>query len=105
MRALKRKELSSIEKVGWKVGQIDDVTFDQLVKALGKPTFKPKHFSDDKVQYEWVVPYEDKIFRIYDWKTFSKTYTKYGLTTWSVGGSNSCNWFLQSLMNKIEQNG
>ncbi len=104
MRKLNINELDNVNLDGYKVGELNGFTYKQIKKALGKPTFKPSDSYDGKVQYEWVVLYTDKVFRIYDWKTYDKKYTKNSLTTWSVGGNTSCDWFLQTLVNKIQAN-
>ena len=101
MRKLKANELDNVNLSGYKVGELNGFTYKQIKKALCKPTFKPSNSCDGKVQYEWVVLYEDKVFRVYDWKTYDKKYTKKSLTTWSIGGTSSCDWFLQSLITKI----
>mgnify|MGYP003631951975 CR=1 FL=1 len=104
MRKLKIDELDNVNLSGYKVGELKHFTYKQIKKALGKPTFKPRNSGDFKVQYEWVVLYGDKVFRVYDWKTYDKEYTKKILTTWSIGGHTSCDWFLQTLVNKIQAN-
>ena len=104
MKKLNIDELDNVNLSGYKVGELNGFTYKQIKKALGKPTFKPSNSDDGKVQYEWVVSYEDKVFRVYDWKTYNKEYTKNNLTTWSVGGNTSCDWFLQTLVAKIQAN-
>lgn len=104
MIKLKANELSKVNISGYKVGELNGFTYKQIKKALGKPTFKPISSCDSKVQYEWVVLYDGKIFRVYDWKTYDKKYTKKSLTTWSIGGTSSCDWFLQTLVAKIQAN-
>lgn len=102
MRKLKIDELDNVNLSGYKVGELNGFTYKQIKKALGKPTFKPSDSADGKVQYGWVVLYTDKVFRIYDWKTYDNKYTKNSLTTWSIGGNGSCDWFLQALVDKIQ---
>lgn len=104
MRKLKIDELDNVNLNSYKVGELNGFTYNQIKKALGKPTFKPSDSGDGKVQYEWVVLYADKVFRVYDCKTYDKKYTKKSLTTWSVGGNTSCDWFLQTLVAKIQAN-
>ena len=74
MRALNIDELDNVNLNGYKVGELNGFTYNQIKKALGKPTFKPSDSGDGKVQYEWVVLYGDKVFRVYDWKTYDKKY-------------------------------
>ena len=104
MRKLKADELDNVNLSGYKVGELNGFTYNQIKKALGKPTFNPSDSGDGKVQYEWVVLYDGKIFRVYDWKTYDIEYTMNELTTWSVGGNTSCDWFLQTLVAKIQAN-
>ena len=104
MRKLKVDELDNVNLNGYKVGELNGFTYNQIKKALGKPTFKPSDSGDGKVQYEWVVLYDGKVFRVYDWKTYDKKYTKKSLTTCSIGGTSSGYWFLQTLVAKIQAN-
>ena len=75
-----------------------------LIDNVSDSSWLVSRVYDGKVMYEWVVLYEDKIFRVYDWKTYDKKYTKNRLTTWSIGGNTSCDWFLQTLVAKIQAN-
>jgi len=72
----------------FKVGSINNVSYDQLWNYLGEPTFDEPS-GDGKTQVEWVVEFNDDIFTIYDWKTYDRHYTKNSLTTWSIGGKSS----------------
>jgi len=72
----------------FKVGFINNVSYDQLWNYLGEPTFDEPS-GDGKTQVEWVVEFNDDIFTIYDWKTYDRNYTKTSLTTWSIGGQSS----------------
>ena len=71
----------------WKIGSLTNVFFRDLVEILGKPSIVGS--GDDKVQYEWIMKFEDKVFTIYDWKTYDAEYTKNELDTWSIGGNDS----------------
>jgi hypothetical protein len=44
-----------------------DTTYNKLVSVLGEATFNSPS-GDSKVQVEWVLKFEDKLFSIYDWK-------------------------------------
>ena len=68
----------------WKIGSLTGLFFKDLVHKLGEPTVIGS--GDDKVQYEWIMKFEDQIFTIYDWKTYDAEYTEYELDTWSIGG-------------------
>ena len=72
----------------FKVGSINNVSYDQLWNYLGDPTFDEPS-GDGKTQVEWVVEFNDDIFTIYDWKTYDRNYTENSLTTWSIGGQSS----------------
>ena len=69
----------------YKIGDLTGLFFRDLVEKLGEPTVVGS--GDDKVQYEWIIRYEDRIYTIYDWKTYDAEYTEYELYTWSIGGN------------------
>jgi len=69
----------------FKIGSLDGIYYQDLVEKLGEPTVVGS--GDDKVQYEWIIKYEDRIYTIYDWKTYDAKYTEYELDTWSIGGN------------------
>ena len=68
----------------FKIGDLKGLYYRDLVNKLGEPTVIGS--GDDKVQYEWIMKFEDQIFTIYDWKTYDAEYTEYELDTWSIGG-------------------
>ena len=67
-------------------GYLYGVTYAQLVKTFGQPTFNPEDSGDGKVNFEWVFKFNDEIFTLYDWKTYDVEYTINELTTWNIGG-------------------
>ena len=69
----------------YKIGSLDGIYYRDLVEKLGEPTIVGS--GDDKVQYEWIIRYEDRIYTIYDWKTYDAEYTEYELDAWSIGGN------------------
>jgi len=69
----------------YKIGDLTGLFFRDLVEKLGEPTVVGS--GDDKVQYEWIIRYEDRIYTIYDWKTYDAEYTEYELFNWSIGGN------------------
>jgi len=69
----------------YKIGSLNGIYYRDLVEKLGEPTVVGS--GDDKVQYEWIIRYEDRIYTIYDWKTYDAEYTEYELYTWSIGGN------------------
>ena len=68
----------------YKIGSLNGIYYRDLVEKLGEPTVIGS--GDDKVQYEWIMKFEDQIFTIYDWKTYDAEYTEYELDAWSIGG-------------------
>ena len=79
-----------------------NATYNQLVEALGEPTYNEPS-GDNKVQVKWVVEFEGNIFTIYDWKTYSREYTENELTTWNVGGKTSAFDFIQEVEKLINK--
>jgi hypothetical protein len=71
-------------------------TYSQLIEALGEPTHNTPS-GDDKTQVEWVVEFEDSIFTIYDWKTYSREYTETRLTQFNVGGKTYAGDFIDQI--------
>ena len=65
-------------------GYLYGPSYSQLVNFLGEPTFGLS--GDEKCQVEWVVEFNDELFTIYDWKTYSEYETKNNLYEWNVGG-------------------
>lgn len=61
-------------------------TYQDLCRYFGEPTIN-KRSGDDKVYCTWVFEYGDKVYTVYDWKTFSEYETKNNLRTWSIGGN------------------
>jgi hypothetical protein len=74
-----------------------NATYSQLIETLGEPTYDEPS-GDDKVQVRWVVEFNDEIFTIYDWKTFSREYTENKLTRFNVGGTT----YARDFTDKIE---
>tara|TARA_R110002167_G_scaffold289376_2_gene494451 strand:+ start:65 stop:463 length:399 start_codon:yes stop_codon:yes gene_type:complete len=73
------------------VGYLRDVTYSQLVSALGDPTC-PFASGDDKVQKEWICEFKGKIYTIYDYRTYSEADTMVHYKDWHIG-SKSGNYF------------
>jgi hypothetical protein len=73
-----------------------NATYNQLVEALGEPTYNEPS-GDNKTQVKWVVEFEGDIFTIYDWKTYSREYTENELKTFNVGGTKSAFDFIQEV--------
>ena len=77
-------------------------TYNQLVNALGEPTFDTPS-GDDKVQKEWIVKYKGEIFTVYDWKTYDVNYTMNRLDEFHIGGKTYAGFFISALEKKIEE--
>jgi hypothetical protein len=78
-----------------------DTTYNKLVSVLGEPTLNSPS-GDSKVQVEWILEFEDKLFSIYDWKTFDRDYTENELDRFHVGSKFNCSSLvihLQKLIN------
>jgi hypothetical protein len=62
-----------------------NATYSQLIAALGEPTYDEPS-EDEKVQVQWVIKFDNQIFTIYDWKTYSRDYTENELEEFNIGG-------------------
>ena len=86
----------------YKVDTLMGPNYSQLVNFLGDPTFSSPS-GDSKVQKEWVVEFNDELFTIYDWKTYSVYETKNTLDTWSIGGKSSASDLIEYLKIQIDK--
>jgi len=60
---------------------------DQLVEALGAPTFEGND-GEDKTNFEWNMELEDgTIFSVYDWKEY-RSISLDEVIDWHIGGRN-----------------
>jgi hypothetical protein len=71
-------------------------TYSQLLEVLGEPTYSEQS-EDGKVQVEWVVEFEDNIFTVYDWKTYSREYTENELMKFNIGSKVTATDFITEL--------
>jgi hypothetical protein len=65
------------------------ITYDELCKYFGPPSFGPEEIGD-KVTCEWCLSYfdgEEIVATIYDYKVYD--YTPKTLYNWHIGGFNS----------------
>jgi len=62
------------------------VTYKDLIRLFGAPSFYPQDYEDGKSYYGWVILWKDKYYHIYDWKTYDEDYTLTELDVWSIGG-------------------
>ena len=67
------------------IGYLDNVTYNDLLHALGEPIFNEAS-GDDNVQFEWVVQCDYEYYTIYDWKTYDRDYSMSHLIQWNIGG-------------------
>jgi len=76
-------------------------TYQDLIRVLGEPTYSDPS-GDNKVQKEWIVEYNKKVFTIYDWKTFDPEYTMTELDEFHIGGKTSAYDFIRKLEEMIK---
>ena len=86
----------------YKVDTLMGPNYSQLVNFLGDPTYSSPS-GDNKVQKEWVVEFNDELFTIYDWKTYSVYETMNTLDTWSIGGKSSASGLVEYLKIQIDK--
>lgn len=77
-------------------------TYNELVELLGEPTYLPEDSGDGKVNFEWVVEFNDEIFTIYDWKTYDPEYSMNELDQWNIGGKTYCGDFSDFIESKLK---
>lgn len=67
-------------------GDVINATYQQLVDALGEPTY-PDLSPDNKVQKEWQIEDNDNdlFFTIYDWKEYDNNITDGNKYEWHIG--------------------
>ena len=101
MKVLKENEINgktSGSSLKWYI----DCTYQELIKALGDPTYSTPS-GDRKVQKEWVVEHNGEIFTVYDWKTYDEDYTMNKLDEFHVGGKTSADVFILELEELISK--
>lgn len=65
------------------MGQIEDVTYEELVNIFGEPSFGPTE--DNKVQAGWAIQFDDGLIAtIYDWKNYGVPIEV--VQSWHIGG-------------------
>jgi len=68
-------------------------TYDDLVKAFGKPAYdSTEHGESDKVHTQWALEFENEegdlvVATIYDWKEDNAYNSRYGTYNWHIGGN------------------
>ena len=86
MKVLNSVEADRANFQSWKVGELTNIKYSDLVRILGEPTYNEES-GDRKTQVEWWILLNEKYFTIYDFKTYDREFTLNGLDVWSVGGS------------------
>jgi hypothetical protein len=86
MKVLRNEKVGMLLNGSYKVGSINNITYNELCNILGKPTYSLPS-GDGKTQVEWVIEINDNVFSIYDWKTYDKKFTINELKIWSIGGT------------------
>lgn len=84
----------------FRVGYLDDVDYNDLVKILGEPIFITP-VGEDKIQREWLVEYDGEIFTLYDWKYYNTDVTTAGKITWNIGGKTNPMYFIEYIERSI----
>ena len=90
------------------------ITYNMLVEYLGEPTFLPEDSGDGKVNFKWVIEYNDDLFTIYDWKVdpeYSKINTGmmdqadewFGGSRWHVGSKTYAGDFIDFIEKEIKE--
>ena len=106
MKKLTKKEVGNLDVGTSKSGTLRGVTYLELLSTLGRPTYNEAS-SDDKVQVEWVIEWQDEIYTIYDWKTYDREYTINELNTWSIGSKvpsdDFCHYLLYQVDKKVKE--
>ena len=76
-------------------------SYNQVVKALGEPTFSEPS-ADGKTWQEWVAKFDDDIFTVYSWKQEVNPADIPSIPiNWHIGGHRSAYDFMEYLDNLI----
>jgi hypothetical protein len=74
--------------------------YKDIVKRVGPPTINYDG-AHDKVNVEWIFKVNSDIFTLYDYKSWSETYTFDLLNHWSVGGFENTDENMQILIDYL----
>lgn len=88
MEVLTKNIADKVNYQSWKVGELTNIKYSDLIRILGEPTWNMAS-GDNKCQVEWLIKLNGLYFTIYDWKTYNREFTLNGLDVWSVGGSSN----------------
>jgi hypothetical protein len=83
-------------------GYLDNVTYQDLINALGEPTFDEPS-GDDKTQMTWVFEFRGNLYTLYDWKTYDRAYTENELTRWNIGSRVNAFDFIEEMEAIIDE--
>lgn len=83
-----------------RIGSLNHMKYKDIVRRVGPPTVNYDG-AHDKVNVEWVFKVNGDIFTIYDYKSWSETYTFDQLNHWSVGGFENTNENMQILIDYL----
>lgn len=75
--------------------------YQDLLNVLGKPTFDEPS-ADGKVNVEWVVGFDEKVYTIYDWKQYdSPVDSPLETMRWHIGGYENADEFIDALEKEL----
>jgi hypothetical protein len=83
-----------------RVGSLNHMGYKDIVKRVGPPTINYDG-AHDKVNVEWIFKVNSDIFTLYDYKSWSETYTFDLLNHWSVGGFENTDENMQILIDYL----
>jgi|TARA_R110000764_G_scaffold19788_2_gene51504 hypothetical protein len=83
-----------------RVGSLNHMGYKDIVKRVGPPTINYDG-AHDKVNVEWIFKVNGDIFTLYDYKSWSETYTFDLLNHWSVGGFENTDENMQILIDYL----
>jgi|TARA_R110002124_G_scaffold68060_9_gene184551 hypothetical protein len=83
-----------------RVGSLNHMGYKDIVKRVGPPTINYDG-AHDKVNVEWIFKVNSDIFTLYDYKSWSETYTFEQLNHWSVGGFENTDENMQILIDYL----
>ena len=83
-----------------RIGSLNHMEYKDIVKRVGPPTINYDG-AHDKVNVEWIFKVNGDIFTLYDYKSWSETYTFDLLNHWSVGGFENTDENMQILIDYL----
>tara|TARA_R110000782_G_scaffold492_6_gene1635 strand:+ start:50 stop:454 length:405 start_codon:yes stop_codon:yes gene_type:complete len=86
-----------------RIGSLNHMEYKDIVKRVGPPTINYDG-AHDKVNVEWIFKVNGDIFTLYDYKSWSETYTREQLNHWSVGGFDDTDRPQYSYKKSVDEN-